>query len=263
MTTQLIHTSIGMPKFNRWAGERGLIRRGSFDDGYALHILLSAMFGKAVLQPFRLFASERRPIAALYAYADVDADALRHTAAAVAPPDCLAVIDPEKIRSKPMPPAFEPARRVGFDIRLRPVRRLGQDMSDSQTGRVLSKGREVDAFRLEVIRRFPQGWADPDAAAANNGVTRQTVYTEWLIQRLGDAASVEQCNIAAFRRSHAIRGTERAPEGPDATLHGTLAVSKPEVFAQILRNGVGRHRAYGYGMLLLRPPGTVPHTTPC
>ena len=151
----------------------------------------------------------------------------------------------------------------GFDIRLRPVRRLGQDMTDPQTGRVLSKGREVDAFRLEVIRRFPQGWSDPDVAAASNGVTRQTVYTEWLIERFGDAVSVEQCNIAAFRRSHAIRGTERAPEGPDATLHGTLAVSNPVVFAQILRNGVGRHRAYGYGMLLLRPPEPASHTSSC
>ncbi len=263
MTTHLIHALISMPKFNRWAGERGLIRHGSFDEGYALHILLSVMFGKAVLQPFRLFASERRPIAALYAYAAVDADALRHTAAVVAPPDCLAVIDPQKIRSKRMPSTFEPARRVGFDIRLRPVRRLGQDMTDPQTGRVLSKGREVDAFRLEVIRRFPQGWSDPDVAAASNGVTRQTVYTEWLIERFGDAVSVEQCTIAAFRRSHAIRGTEGAPEGPDATLHGTLAVSNPVVFAKILRNGVGRHRAYGYGMLLLRPPETASHTSPC
>ncbi len=258
MTTYFHHALLSMPKFNRWAGERGLIRRGSFDEGYALHILLSTMFGKAVLQPFRLFASERRRMAALYAYADIDAQALSHIAEAVAPPDCVAVVDPKKFRSKPMPDEFEPAQRLGFDIRLRPVRRLGQDVTDPQAGRVLSKGREVDAFRLEVIRSFPQGWADPGKAAAQNGVTRQTVYTTWLAERLEGAASVEDCNVAAFRRSHAIRGTERAPEGPDVTLHGTLSVSNPEVFAQVLRNGVGRHKAYGFGMLLLRPPGKAP-----
>ena len=92
MTTHLIHALINMRDFNRWAGERGLVQRGAFDEGYALHILLSAMFGKAVLQPFRLFASERRRSAALYAYADIDADVLRQTAEAVAPPDCAAVI---------------------------------------------------------------------------------------------------------------------------------------------------------------------------
>ena len=54
MTTHLIHALINMRDFNRWAGERGLVQRGAFDEGYALHILLSAMFGKAVLQPFRV-----------------------------------------------------------------------------------------------------------------------------------------------------------------------------------------------------------------
>lgn len=254
MTTHLIHAPFSMRAFNRWAGDRGLVRRGSFDEGYALHVLLSAMFGKSVLQPFRLFASERRSGAALYAYADIDEDELRHTAAAAAPPDCLAVIDAEKMQSKRMPPAFEPGRRLGFDIRLRPVRRLRQDLTDPQPKRLLSKGAEVDAFRLEAIRRFPHGWADPAAGATKNGVTRQSVYTEWLTERFGDAVAVEQCDLIAFRRSRAIRGTGRGPEGPDATLHGTLAVSNPETFVQILRTGVGRHRAYGYGMLLLRPP---------
>ena len=254
MTTHLIHVPFCMRAFNRWAGDRELIQHASFDEGYALHVLLSAMFGKAVLQPFRLFASERRPGAALYAYADVDEDVLRHTAAAVAPPDCLVVIDPEMMKSKRMPPDFEPGRRLGFDIRLRPVRRLRRDLSDLEPGRSLSKGSEVDAFRLEAMRRFPLGQTDPDAAASKNGVTRQSVYVEWLAERFGDAAAVEQCNLAAFKRSRAIRGTGQGPEGPDATLHGTLAVSNPKVFTQILRTGIGRHRAYGYGMLLLRPP---------
>ena len=253
MTTHLVHASFSMRAFNRWAGERGLIRRGSFDEGYALHVLLSAMFGKAVLQPFRLFASERRSRASLYAYAHVDGDALRDTAEAAAPPDCIDVIDYQKMRSKRMPSVFEPGRRLGFDLRLRPVRRLNQDLTDPQPGRVLTKGAEVDAFRLEAIRRFPSGWTDADAAATKNGVTRQSVYAEWLTERFGDAAGVEQCDLVAFRRSRAIRGRGRGPEGPDVTLQGTLTVSNPTVFSHILRNGLGRHRAYGYGMLLLRP----------
>ena len=53
MKMHLIHVPLDMRKFNRWAGNRGLIRNGSFDAGYAFHVLLSAMFGKGVLQPFR------------------------------------------------------------------------------------------------------------------------------------------------------------------------------------------------------------------
>ena len=254
MTLHLIQAPLDMRKLSRWAGSRGLMRRGAFDAGYAFHILLSAMFGKGVLQPFRLFASERRASATLYGYADVDVTELRHTADAVATPDCLDVLNPERMRSKRMPSHFERARRLGFDLRLRPVRRLRRDLADAQVGHSLSKGAEVDAFRVEVIRRFPSGWANSDEAAAKAGITRQSVYAEWLSERFGDAVAVEQCRLIAVNRTRAVRGSSGASEGPDAILQGTLAVSNEETFAGILRNGVGRHRAYGYGMLLLRPP---------
>ncbi len=254
MNLHLIHAPLDMRKFNRWAGNRGLMRRGSFDPGYALHVLLSAMFGKGVVQPFRLFASERRTNAALYGYTDVDEAGLRTTADAVAPPDCLDVLNPHRMRSKLMPSHFASGRRLGFDLRLRPVRRLRRELQDSQKGGSVAKGSEVDAFRLEVIRRFPSGWSEPDLAAAKAGVTRESVYSEWLMERFGDAVSVEECKLAAFSRTRAVRGDNGAPEGPDAILQGTFAVSNGETFAGLLRNGVGRHRAYGYGMLLLRPP---------
>ena len=257
MKVHLIHAPLDMRRFSSWAGNRGLIRNGSFDAGYAFHVLLSAMFGKGVLQPFRVFASERRASAALYAYADVDEAELRSTAAAVAPPDCVDVIDPDSMRSKRMPPHFEQGRRLGFDLRLRPVRRLHRDLADPQSGRSLAKGAEVDAFRLEVMRRFPSGWSD--SAAARAGVTRQLVYTAWLGERFGNAVAVEECRLVSVSRSRAVRGDGGGPEGPDAILHGTFAVADKETFAGVLRNGVGRHRAYGYGMLLLRPPNrTVP-----
>ncbi|MEE8524028.1 MAG: type I-E CRISPR-associated protein Cas6/Cse3/CasE [Thermoanaerobaculia bacterium] len=46
------------------------------------------------------------------------------------------------------------------------------------------------------------------------------------------------------------------PERPDALLTGTLEVTDPDAFATLLARGVGRHRAFGFGMLLLRPPGS-------
>ena len=256
MKLHLLHVPLDMHSFNRWAGERELIRRGTFDAGYAFHILLSSMFGKGVLQPFRLFASERRRKAALYGYSGSDQTELQEQAAAVAPPDCEAVVDPRRLRSKPMPARFEEGERLGFDLRLRPVRRVRSDVHDPQLGSSLKRGSEVDAFRLELIRRFPAQPGTPNASvAAEAGVTRQSVYTEWLSERLGNAASVEHCELAAFQRTHVIRGGSGRLEGPDVVLHGTMTVGREQEFARVLRKGVGRHRAYGYGMLLLRPPG--------
>lgn len=264
MTTYLVHLPIDMRAFHRWAGERELIRRGTFDAGFALHVLLSGLFCKAALQPFRLFASERRRTGSIYAYADVDGDALRQTAQAVGTPDCLAALDPGRLRSKALTAVFEPGQRLGFDLRVRPVRRLRRRLRDPQSGQVLPPGKEVDAFRVAALNRFPDGWTigpgeETQGAATMRG-RRGNVYTEWLVERFGDAATIEigNCRLAAFQRSRTVRGDGAGPEGPDATLHGVLTVKDADAFVRLLRKGVGRHKAYGYGMLLLRPPGAAP-----
>lgn len=253
MKLHLVHAPLDMRRFNRWAGNRELIRRGTFDAGYGFHILLSSTFGKGVLQPFRLFASERRRKGALYAYSVVDQTELRRLAAAVAPPDCEAVVDPRRLRSKPMPTHFERGKRLGFDLRLRPVRRVGRNVQDPQLGSAFKRGSEVDAFQLELLKRFPT--ETEKSAATKAGITRQSIYKDWLSERLGDAVTVEHCELAAFQRTRVIRGNGVGPEGPDAVLHGTVTVANEQEFGRMLCKGVGRHRAYGYGMLLLRPPG--------
>ncbi len=255
MKLHLVHAPLDMRRFNRWAGRRGLIRRGAFDAGYALHVLLSAMFGKGALQPFRLFASERRRSAALYGYSDGDEASLRLRAAGVAPPDCEEVIAPQRLRSKPMPSAFEQGERLGFDLRLRPVRRLRNDLPDPQLGSSLSKGSEVDAYRLALLRTCPGTPRGRDASTERASITRESVYRDWLAERFDDVVAVDQCKLAGFQRTRIVRGENGGPEGPDAILHGTMTVNDADRFAHMLRKGVGRHRAYGYGMLLLRPPG--------
>ena len=42
-------------------------------------------------------------------------------------------------------------------------------------------------------------------------------------------------------------------EGPDTVMSGELQTSDPDAFARLLARGIGRHRAFGFGMLLLRP----------
>lgn len=257
MTTYMIHIPLDMRTFNRWAGQRGLIRRGVFDEGYALHILLTGMFGPGVLRPFRLFASERRRNASLYAYTDADQTALQSTANLVATPDCLDALDPNRIRSKEMHTEFTAGQRLGFDLRVRPVRRLRTAIHDQKSGKTIAKGAEIDAFLVHALRHFPDGWTDEAVNAQAAGETREKIYTEWLAERFDGAAMIEKeaCRIAAFKRSRSLRGDGFSPEGPDVIFHGVLTVTNPDEFAVCIRNGIGRHKAYGYGMLLLRPPG--------
>lgn len=107
------------------------------------------------------------------------------------------------------------------------------------------------------------------------GVTREAVYTDWLAQRLDGAATIEHALLRDFRRTRTRRSTHagqgaggggggnagtaaprtRPVEGPDAVMTGTLAVTDAAAFADLLVRGVGRHAAFGFGMLLLAPPG--------
>ena len=118
-----------------------------------------------------------------------------------------------------MPTAWTEGRRIGFDVRVRPVRRLKSALDNG--GTTFRKGAELDAFLVEALRRYPD---DPDGmiAGARN---RETVYLDWLAERLGAGVQLDRraTRLAGFRRTRISRGTA-GPEGPDATFHGTLKV---------------------------------------
>lgn len=254
MTTNLICIPLDMRDLNRWAGHRGLLQRRAYDEGYVLHLLTAGMFGNSALRPFRLFSSERRRQATFYAYSGLDAGELCGIAEAVATPDCLDVISLDSIRSKAMPIKFAAGQSFNFDIRVRPIRRLKSSVRDDRHNVRLEKGAEIDAFRLQVIRYPRQNFADGETDSTSVEWTREGVYRDWLVQRFGGSATLRSCRLTAFRRHRAIRGKGRLIEGPDAALQGSLSVENAAGFAGMLTRGIGRHKAYGYGMLLLRPP---------
>ena len=257
MTLFLARLPVDLPALSRAAGERGWTRgrRATFDEGRALHHLLGETFGPGALQPFRLIVAPRARFGTLWAYTDADAQALRETAAPVALSEAAeAALPIANLATKPMPDIAEPGRRLGFDVRVRPVVRLASAITvpaDREGGRQhgFKAGSEVDAFLAIALR-------NPDRSAMRAAdYSREAVYATWLADRLGSAAEVEEVRLATFRRSFAARKDGRGTEGPTATLHGTLTIRDTDAFADRLRRGVGRHKAYGYGMLLLRPPG--------
>lgn len=252
MNTHMVHAPIDVKALMKWAGHRRLMRRGTFDDGWALHVLLAGMFGKGTVQPFRMFWSDRRPKGTLYGYASDDGHVLRETATTVAPPEYCEIIRPGEIQAKQMPQTFRSGQQLGFELRARPVRRIYEDVRDTKHGKVVKKGSEVDAYWLERLRSS----VDDDTASPSlpSGTTtqREHCYRQWLVARLASAAEVKACRLRSFRRAKAVRGPT-VVEGPDVVLHGELEVGDARQFAHALRQGIGRHKAYGYGMLLLRP----------
>lgn len=248
----LIRVPVAMDKLARCAGERGWLRhRGhtaGFDEGRALHHLLDETFGPGVLRPFRLLVAPRGNTGSLYGYCESDGDSLREGGRIHAPPEHLGVLRLDRLEGKAMPTGWTDGRRIGFDLRVRPVRRLKNDLGSGDTA--FRKGAELDAFLVEALRQYP----DNPQGMGEDTQTREAVYLDWLAERLEPVAELDHdaTRLVRFQRVGVSRGTA-GPEGPDATFHGALMVKDPGSFTALLARGVGRHRAYGYGMLLLRP----------
>lgn len=241
MSLHLLKLQPDMVRLGRWARDHRLLpARGDEDLGYALHALLAAAFGDLAPKPFLLQRDVSRP-AALLAYSAQEPDALRDHAASFAEPDALAALGVDGLAAKAMPERFAVGRRLGFTVRVRPTIR-----TDKEGQR--DKVREVDAFLAAVTGTEP-----------NAGPERGAVYQDWLAQRLlAGGAEPETLTLDSFRLSDVLRRGQgralQAQRGPDAAFTGVLRVTEPEAFAALLGRGVGRHRAFGYGMLLLRPP---------
>lgn len=231
--THLVHIQMNSRKFGTWAAQRGLSDRRGFDPHNAMHVLLSALFGKGALQPYRLFQPDTGPWS-VYGHSAMSAEELSETARLVGTPDMLEVIDLESLRGKPLPEQVPEGRRIGFDIRLFPVMRRGEDQVRDAYA----------ALRERQLR---------DGGDMGGGVlSREKVYREWFAERMGGAAELETFRMTAFSMSRMVR-SGKAFTGPDLVAQGTLRVTGPERFRPLLHEGVGRARAYGFGLMLLRP----------
>ncbi len=232
---QMMRAEVRLDDFQRWMGARRLN-----DADHAAHCLLVESFGEFAPKPFRLIVPRAGSIGVLYGYGTASADVLREQAAVSADPLQARIVPAATIDSKPMPTTWPIGRRLAFEARLRPIVR--------RSTRGGSAGGERDAFQVEADLHPPGGMQR----------TREAVYAEWLSRELdrrrGARLDIEATKLVSFRRTRSsYRGGRQPIEGPDATMRGSFVVTDGDGFNELLARGVGRHRAYGYGMLLLRP----------
>jgi CRISPR system Cascade subunit CasE len=162
-----------------------------------------------------------------------------------------------EVEVRTLPVHWVPGCTLDFETRIRPVIRTRPEGRAGRTS-------ERDAF-LEAID--PDELPPTDFTPHRAWPTRERIYAEWLSRELarGGAARLEAAQMIVFKRTRVLRrptqpGAGRArveSEGPDAILLGRLRIEDDAGFAALLGRGVGRHRAFGFGMLLLTPPGRL------
>lgn len=221
---------------------RRRLRLRDVDLGYGVHCALRELFGESSPQPFSIGPEPSRYLTVL-GYCRQPYDALRQHADDFADPWLHGLVDWSSGASKAMPASFT-GRRLCFETRVTPVVRA------SRGAGVEREGTEVDAF-LHACARAGDGV----------DVSREDVYRDWFLARAnGQGALVRSVRVDGFtlakftRRDHGEERKSRSLVRPDVTVSGELTVEDDVAFRRWLARGVGRHRAFGFGMLLLRPP---------
>jgi CRISPR system Cascade subunit CasE len=206
---------------------------------YGVHAWLGAAFGELVPKPWRLLMDKHRPPRIL-GYASHDASSLRQRIVEFAEPHVFQVCpEPQSMIASRVMPAWQKGRRLGFKTLVCPV------------GRKARSGIEKDLFLIYA-----------DAQDNNDQLNRETIYCEWAKQKFNNyAVTVDAIRLAGFRlvkqkrQAQLLNGKRvfRRIVCPQAMLEGQITIDDPYEFTRLLRHGMGRHRAFGYGMILLRP----------
>jgi CRISPR system Cascade subunit CasE len=232
----LIHLRPNLNRLLPWALRHGLVPdRGQGDLGYAFHAALRAAFADLAPQPFSYRTGQ-----GLLAYS-TQAKAMQ-LAVALATPEVADMLGLDATSQspglliRPFPQSWQAEQFLAFEVRVRPV--------------VRKDDKELDAF-LSAAQRMP------DVV-----LSRETVYADWLKRQFEGAAELHEVGMTEFKLSTVLRRAEpktdgarsKLPvQGPDAVFKGVLQVRDSDAFAALLARGIGRHRAFGFGMLLLKP----------
>ncbi len=149
--------------------------------------------------------------------------------------------DPQKLwslQTKTYAPPLTVGLRLGFALRANPaqsVKTLGRD-----------RGVRVDAVmhaKKQAGARFEA--EDVEAAAL-----------AWLFARearLGVAFDRSLCSAGGYRQIQIVRRGVKPIRHSVIDYEGVLTVTDPEALASSVRDGVGKARAFGCGLVMLRP----------
>lgn len=214
------------------------------DADYTVHCALGRLFGEHAPKPF--LQRRRGRAAEVLAYAAADHQTLATAARTYAPPETWQLVDWDQFASKPMPNRWPTGTRLGFHTRVVPVVRGPR--GHGTRGPARAPHPEVDAYLAAL-------WQ------AEEPPTREDVYRRWLERELArdGAAALVTARMDGFRLRRLLRRDGlRAPRTitrPEVWFRGTLVVQDGRAFSALLARGLGRHRAFGFGMVLLYPEG--------
>lgn len=214
-----------------FAREQGLLEHVDDGFGYVLHAWLAAMFGQDAPKPFRYLEARSE----LLGYTRLPAVELAQRAQSFTSPLAWAALQRETLATKPMPDKWPPGRRLHIEVLACPVTR--------------KEGSEKDIYLRALDLHGDQS------------PPRADVYVDWFKRQWGGTVHFEHAELAGVGRRQLLRRGRaegggrrlRAIERPQALFRAVVQVADGQAFGKLLARGIGRHRAFGFGMPLLSP----------
>jgi len=242
----LAKLALPKPELAKFATTRGLPKQISTN--YLVHSVMAEAFSDC---PTPFVAQDKGRLIRVLFYADADSEKLISQAKLASSPEAYEAIRWEETASKPLPDPFPTEVDLRFEVRACPVvRKASAGEGKNKEGEVRSwdEGDELDAF-------LSRQWT------TEHELSREEVYCDWLATQFENRGGAEPKNITMqgfsiremTRRSHEGNRTVKTLNRPAVTLEGTLQVTDSELFAALLRSGIGRHKSFGYGLLKVRP----------
>jgi len=244
------------------------------DHGYRMHALFTGCWGEASPSPWQLDTQAGERHLTVWAYAAQDWAGLSANALARFADPAAVGLDPDLVSllrgalvwehcaSKPMP-CLAIGQTVGCEVRTCATVRLHRDLPGIAAGdghgavATRKAGDEIDVLTAEALRRSQGGTRTHMRALDTEGI-----YLAWLTAALArcPGQTAAGIRVTGYRSTSCLRknhtnGGRREVILPEVFGSGTMNITDPAAFATGLARGIGRHRAFGFGMLLLRPAG--------
>ena len=233
MSIHLMQADVNLRNMARWSATKDYP-----DPDQTLHHLIYNTFGyDHTPKPFMVKVNPDRNLACgkLMGYTELEAEKLQEIARSKQNASSASVLEPSSIKTVRLPENWQRGTAVGFQTRVRPTYRTSHRHGQQ-------KSMELDLY-------YKPG----------NESSREETYIQWLEEtlRTRGATPVENSTrIISCRTRNVTRQHGRGvTSGPDALMEGTCIIEDPDLWTNAVRRGIGRHKAFGYGMLLLKPPG--------
>jgi CRISPR system Cascade subunit CasE len=209
---------------------------------YLVKCMLGELFGDE--GPHRWRMGEPSELTKVSAYTPSPISEMQSHAQIVAPPAKYDACDWERSASKPVPQY--PTGQYTYVTRVCPaVQKSSAGSGMTLEGETFEwrAGSELDVFLSEIAKE-------------NNPESREYVYTKWLRDQFAMdqhqwGAKIRSARVDAWTLADmtVTTGGTRHLRRPDVRMSGVLEVTDPEQFGAFLKQGVGKMKAFGYGMV--------------